>query len=526
MTKSKSYSKMLKSELLEAAKRLGLCHLDKLLKEEIIDLIIRAEERRGKQSSSSPSASIPSSTHVGESSRKSNVAPVSRKPGTRTQTPPTSVRSARPDSLESFEPKSSKTLAPSSKFAPEELRDLDERLAGLPESYEDNRIVLLPRDPTWLFTYWDLAQEYKEAARQAGGTTLALRLFDVTGIDFDGTNGHAMYEHECAEWARSWYLPVPAPHREYLVEIGYRGDGGWFPLTRSNKVSVPPNQPSTWVQERLATIRFDESLADPEVRARASLDTSPPLAAPGGQVLFDDGSLRIVAAGVNLGPHFPGSFSGSRQPLPSEHFPGSLGQTVPGSAGELVASLPGSVGVSLAGSAAWSGSLAGSAGSIPGSAGSIPGSAGELFPGSLGQAPGSGELFPGSLGPYRLGPALGYPAPPSIPGTPENPPARPVPATPLVGGAPAPEAALPPPAEPPRPLLVQAQIELIVSGRSLPGVELSIAGRSIPVGPDGCFSLRLSVPEGVRELPIEARGGTSGEEQVNRIHLRFGRETE
>ncbi len=98
-------------------------------------------------------------------------------------------------------------------YLPEELQGIDERLPVLPDSYGENRIVLLPRDPGWLFAYWNLTAEYKEAARSAGGVTLAIRLFDVTEVDFDGTNAQITYEHECAEWARSWYLPTPAPSR-------------------------------------------------------------------------------------------------------------------------------------------------------------------------------------------------------------------------------------------------------------------------------------------------------------------------
>ena len=43
--------------------------------------------------------------------------------------------------------------------------------------------------------------------------------------------------------------------------------------------------------------------------------------------------------------------------------------------------------------------------------------------------------------------------------------------------------------------VVQAAVEMVVSGRSFPGTEISIAGQGIPTGPDGAFSLRVSVPE-------------------------------
>jgi hypothetical protein len=72
--------------------------------------------------------------------------------------------------------------------------------------------------------------------------------------------------------------------------------------------------------------------------------------------------------------------------------------------------------------------------------------------------------------------------------------------------------------------MLQAYMEIIISGRSFPNTEVSIAGRTIPVGPDGAFSLRVSVPEGTREVPIEARSRNTRERRC--IRLRFGSEFE
>jgi hypothetical protein len=65
---------------------------------------------------------------------------------------------------------------------------------------------------------------------------------------------------------------------------------------------------------------------------------------------------------------------------------------------------------------------------------------------------------------------------------------------------------------------------MVISGRSVPGAELRVAGRTIPMGPDGAFSLRVTVPEGLRELPIEARW--AGSSETRRIKLKLGRETD
>ena len=69
--------------------------------------------------------------------------------------------------------------------------------------------------------------------------------------------------------------------------------------------------------------------------------------------------------------------------------------------------------------------------------------------------------------------------------------------------------------------LLEAAVEVVIAGRSFPGTALSVAGRPIPVGPDGAFSLRISVPDGTREIPIEAAEEATGRRR--RICLQLGR---
>ncbi|MFM9158365.1 MAG: Rho termination factor N-terminal domain-containing protein, partial [Dolichospermum sp.] len=41
------------------------------------------------------------------------------------------------------------------------LADVDEALDDLPNGYGESRIVLLPRDPQWAYTYWDVPNDHK-----------------------------------------------------------------------------------------------------------------------------------------------------------------------------------------------------------------------------------------------------------------------------------------------------------------------------------------------------------------------------
>ncbi|MEO1404399.1 MAG: substrate-binding domain-containing protein, partial [Cyanobacteria bacterium J06635_1] len=55
----------------------------------------------------------------------------------------------------------------------ETLATVDEGLSDLPDGYGESRIVLMPRDPQWAYTYWDVPGEHREAVRRQGGRQLA-----------------------------------------------------------------------------------------------------------------------------------------------------------------------------------------------------------------------------------------------------------------------------------------------------------------------------------------------------------------
>ena len=149
----------------------------------------------------------------------------------------------------------------SEEFTPEILAAVDEGLPDLPSGYDESRIVLMPRDPQWAYTYWDIPRQHKEELRQQGGSKLALRFYDVTDVDMDYQNPHSVQEFECDEMGREWYLPVPVSDRDYIVEIGYlTNDGRWLMLARSNSIRVPPLYPSSWSNDQFLTIRWEEEL--------------------------------------------------------------------------------------------------------------------------------------------------------------------------------------------------------------------------------------------------------------------------
>jgi hypothetical protein len=146
------------------------------------------------------------------------------------------------------------------------LSDVDQDLADLPAGYGESRIVLMPRDPQWAYTYWDIPSEHKQDLRRQGGQQLALRIYDATDVNLEYHSPHSIQEYPCDELAREWYLPIPVSDRDYVVDIGYRcADGRWLVLARSAPVHVPPVYPSDWIEDHFITVNFEEDLRDQTV---------------------------------------------------------------------------------------------------------------------------------------------------------------------------------------------------------------------------------------------------------------------
>lgn len=196
--------------------------------------------------------------------------------------------------------------------------DVDEGLADLPSGYGESRIVLMPRDPQWAYTYWDVSNEHKEDLRRQGGQQLALRIYDVTDINLEYQSPHSIQEYPSDELAREWYLPIPVSDRDYVVDIGYRAnDGRWLVLARSTPVHVPPVYPSDWIEDQFITVNFDEDL-----RGKTVLELVPPvkkMAAATAGMTYGSNPIYDEIFGMAQGAEaqrVAGSLFGSMQQVP------------------------------------------------------------------------------------------------------------------------------------------------------------------------------------------------------------------
>jgi hypothetical protein len=122
----------------------------------------------------------------------------------------------------------------------------------LPGEYGDTKIVCLVRDPEWLFVYWEISGERRAELGLIKGQhtrNMAFRVYDVSGIKFDGTNPISFFDVPINDTAVSWYLKIPEPARSYCIDLGvYSDEGDFITVARSNIVTTP-RKDASWGRE-------------------------------------------------------------------------------------------------------------------------------------------------------------------------------------------------------------------------------------------------------------------------------------
>ena len=126
------------------------------------------------------------------------------------------------------------------------MRTKEQRRFNFPQGYGDQKIVILARDPWWVFAYWEVRRDREEEIlgkiKSEGDSAVKtiLRVYDVTNISFDGKNAHSHFDIELNSLASSWYINVGSPEKCWIVDIGIvTKNGSFYLLARSNMVKTP-----------------------------------------------------------------------------------------------------------------------------------------------------------------------------------------------------------------------------------------------------------------------------------------------
>lgn len=151
----------------------------------------------------------------------------------------------------------------------------------LPRAYGRDRCVLVPRDPWWLFAFWEVTPTTRVAALRALGAEAedaaeVLRVLERP----PGAPERLAFDVELTPGADRWYVPLARPGGAWVVELGLRtAHGGFVPLVRSNPAVAPAAAPSEQTDVEWVTVRPDappaptpatwsgQRVADPDVQS-------------------------------------------------------------------------------------------------------------------------------------------------------------------------------------------------------------------------------------------------------------------
>jgi len=115
----------------------------------------------------------------------------------------------------------------------------------LPASYNRTKLTLVPRDPHWLYAYWEIAPSSVEEMKRSLGAEFdaaayALRIYDVSSINFNGSNANRQFDIDVGREANNWCINLWSDNVSLCADLGMRlPDGRFFKLARSNFAATP-----------------------------------------------------------------------------------------------------------------------------------------------------------------------------------------------------------------------------------------------------------------------------------------------
>jgi len=110
----------------------------------------------------------------------------------------------------------------------------------------------MTRDPYVAHAYWEVtpARIEREKAWLGWNSRLCIRIYDVTGVQFDGRNALGYYDQEVYERTGSWYFDLGKPTHSFCADLGLLSpEGKFLTLARSNYVTMPRDGVSDVVDE-------------------------------------------------------------------------------------------------------------------------------------------------------------------------------------------------------------------------------------------------------------------------------------
>ncbi|PKL52300.1 MAG: hypothetical protein CVV37_01905 [Nitrospira bacterium HGW-Nitrospira-1] len=136
--------------------------------------------------------------------------------------------------------KREKTVAKTLKKTPGKKTAISKTIPPkLPEEYGENELLLMEVDPSTVFVSLEIKP--KDISGETG--RLVLRVYDVTGLDFDSSHANGFFDIPLRNRVDSKFIDIKMPGKEVIMEIGLlHPDGAFKAIKQSNRVSMPALQ--------------------------------------------------------------------------------------------------------------------------------------------------------------------------------------------------------------------------------------------------------------------------------------------
>lgn len=129
----------------------------------------------------------------------------------------------------------------------------------MPADYGSTSMTLLARDPHWVHAYWEVAPSSIDTLRKNIGDvvdrcTYIVRVYDISLIEFNGSNANHSFDIDVGSEATNWYINLWSDNITCCADIGLRDpDGTFHMLARSNIVTTPrehfsPRSEVVWME--------------------------------------------------------------------------------------------------------------------------------------------------------------------------------------------------------------------------------------------------------------------------------------
>jgi hypothetical protein len=130
---------------------------------------------------------------------------------------------------------------------------------ALPEGYGNTEAALLPRDPNWMFVYWEITENSrKNLCREHGDDIFQKGRQVIRVYDMDGGTSSKFFDIAVMFEAKSWYVNVQEGGRPYCCEVGLAmPDGKFIGIVKTNTVNLPAGRVSDVTDEKWMAVTAD-----------------------------------------------------------------------------------------------------------------------------------------------------------------------------------------------------------------------------------------------------------------------------